>query len=77
MTELRVITSDEPQQSTEAEYLAAVAALRLQHLIAKALESYSARPKEHKAMLPSAWIANRLVAEVPGIIEAVQAGGGR
>jgi len=73
MTSLTVV-SDNPQ-STAAEYYAAVAAMRLQDLIAKALESYSTRPKEQRAMLPSAWIANRLVVEVPGIIEAVQAGG--
>lgn len=77
MTTLTVVTDNDPPQSTEAEYLAAVAAVRLQLLIAKALADYCLKPTERRDMLPSAWVANELVRQVPGIIEAVQAGGGQ
>jgi hypothetical protein len=77
VTELTVVADNDPPQSTEAEYLAAVAALRLQHLIACALVDYCANPKQPRDMLPSAWIANELVRQVPGILEAVQGRGGK
>jgi hypothetical protein len=76
MTELTLITQAEPPQSTEAEYLAAVAAMRLQHLIAAALIDYT-KAHQESGLMVSAFITNELVRQVPGILEAVQVGGGR
>lgn len=74
---VELVTDNESPLPTEPEYLAAVAALRLQHLIACALVDYCANPTQPRDMLPSAWIANELVRQVPGILEAVQGGGGK
>lgn len=71
-----LVTDNDTPQSTEAEYLAAVAALRLQHLIACALADYL-KPREGPDGLVSAFIANELVRQVPGILEAVQGRGGK
>jgi hypothetical protein len=75
MTEAALVADNDAPQPTEPEYLAAVAALRLQHLIACALHDYCTKQTERRDMLPSAWVANELVRQVPGILQAVQAGG--
>jgi hypothetical protein len=72
VTDLRLVTDNDPPHDTEAEWRDGIAFKRLSHLIAQGLAGYMKRGPEHAHMMPSEYSALHLARECPGVLDAIR-----